>query len=354
MAANKSNRKTQNTTGRGRTGKARKVGKRLLLLLLVMAVLWIVTLIFAPTEVAYQTRSATYIEDLELPANPEGRPITRHTGFSLLYDEEHEQPLWVAYHLTQEELYGTAKRKDNFRSDSFIPTESASLSDYKGSGYDRGHLIPAADLSWSEEAMSDSFYMSNMSPQEPQFNRGIWSSLEATVRNFADTEGEIYVVTGPILTDGPYQTIGKNEVTVPKHYYKVILDYAEPDFKAIGFVLPNESSSERLESFATTVHEVEQLTNLDFFPLLPDPLEQKLEGSYSVSDWQFDTFQATAEERQTFDKSDLPVQGQEHPLYAMAKGTLTRLLVTVKKQSLKLLDILLPKDMMKQVQMFVS
>ena len=202
--------------------------------------------------------------------------------------------------------------------------------------------------------MSDSFYMSNMSPQEPQFNRGIWSSLEATVRNFADTEGEIYVVTGPILTDGPYETIGKNKVTVPKHYYKVILDYAEPDFKAIGFVLPNEGSSERLESFATTVHEVEQLTNLDFFHLLPDPLERELESSFSVNDWQFDTFQATAEQRQNYEKSGPVPQTEEHPLYSMAKGTLTKLLVTVKKQSLRLLDIFLPKDMMKQVQLFVS
>lgn len=351
MAASK---KKKNSVMTRKVGKAKKLGKKILILALVLVVLWVVTLLFAPTEVAQQDRGSAYIEDMELPANPEGLPLTRHTGFTLLYDEQHEQPVWVAYHLTQQELYGTSSRKDNFRSDASIPTESATLSDYSGSGYDRGHLIPAADLSWSEEAMSDSFYLSNMSPQEPQFNRGIWSSLEATVRNFADTEREIYVVTGPILTDGPYKTIGKNKVTVPKHYYKVILDYAEPDFKAIGFVLPNEASGERLESFATTVNEVEQLTNLDFFPKLPDKLEDKLEGSFSVADWQFDTFQASAEERQSFDKSDLPVQSQEHPLYAMAKGTITKILVTVKKQSLRLLDIFLPKDIMKQVEGFVS
>lgn len=351
MAANK---KKKSSVVNRKVGKARKLGKRLLLLLLVLAVLWIVTLVFAPTEVEYQTRSATYIEGLELPANPDGLPLTRHTGFTLLYDEEHEQPLWVAYHLTQEELYGTAKRKDNFRSDDSIPTESAALSDYRGSGYDRGHLIPAADQSWSEEAMSDSFYMSNMSPQEPQFNRGIWSTLEATVRNFADTEGEVYVVTGPILTDGPYETIGNSKVTVPKHYYKVILDYAEPDFKAIGFVLPNEGSGERVESFATTVREVEQLTNLDFFHLLPDALEQKLESSYSLSDWQFDAFQASAEQRQNFEKGESVVQTKEHPLYSMAKGTFTKLVVAVKKQSMDLLDLFLPKDVMKQVQLFVN
>ncbi len=336
-----------------KVSKAKTRAKKVLILLIVLAVLWIVTIIFAPTTVEYQGKSATYIEDLELPANPDGLPITRHTGFTLLYEEEYEQPRWVAYHLTQEELYGTSSRKDNFRSDDAIPTESASLSDYKGSGYDRGHLIPAADLSWSEEAMSDSFYLSNMSPQEPQFNRGIWSSLEATVRNFADTEGAVYVVTGPILTDGPYQTIGKNDVAIPKHYYKVILDYAEPDFKAIGFVLPNEGSSERLESFATTVNEVEQLTSLDFFPKLEDKLEEQLEGSFSVADWQFDSFQASAEQRQNFEKTGPIVQTKEHPLYSMAKGTLTKVLVTVKKQSLNILDIFLPKEIMKQVEGFV-
>jgi|LSQX01.2.fsa_nt_gb endonuclease G len=351
MADNKKKKKSMVTK---KVDKAKKRGKKLLILLLVLALLWVITLIFAPTEVAYQSTSTTYIQDLELPANPEGKPITRHTGFSLLYDEEHEQPVWVAYHLTQEELYGTAKRKDNFRSDDSIPTDSATLADYRGSGYDRGHLIPAADLSWSEEAMSDSFYMSNMSPQEPQFNRGIWSSLEATVRNFADTEGEVYVVTGPILTDGPYKTIGKNEVSVPKHYYKVVLDYAEPDFKAIGFVLPNEGSDEQLQSFATTVNEVEQLTGLDFFHKLPDKLEEKLESSYSVSDWQFDTFQASAEQRKNYEKTGPAVQTKEHPLYSMAKGTLTKLLVTVKRESLNLLDIFLPKDVMKQVQLIVS
>ncbi|MDY0287427.1 MAG: DNA/RNA non-specific endonuclease [Sphaerochaeta sp.] len=347
-------RKKNNTRLSRKVGKAKKMGKRVLILVLVLVVLWVVTLVFAPTELPSQSGGTAYVQDLELPANPEGRPITRHTGFSLLYDEDHEQPLWVAYHLTQEELYGTEKRKDNFRSDPTIVTESATLADYRGSGYDRGHLIPAADLSWSEEAMSDSFYMSNMSPQEPQFNRGIWSTLEATVRNFADTEGEVYVVTGPILTDGPYKTIGDSQVTVPKHYYKVILDYAEPDFKAIGFVLPNEGSSERVELFATTLREVEQLTNLDFFHLLPDALEEKLESSYSLTDWQFDTFQASSEQRRSFEKGERVAQPKEHPLYSMAKGTYTTIVVMVKKQSLNILDLFLPKDMIEQVELFVK
>jgi endonuclease G len=91
------------------------------------------------------------------------------------------------------------KRKDNFRSDPKVKTGSAALSDYKGSGYDRGHLAPAADFKWSATAMSESFYMSNMSPQVPGFNRGIWKNIESTVRNWAVENDEIYIVTGPVL-----------------------------------------------------------------------------------------------------------------------------------------------------------
>jgi endonuclease G len=133
--------------------------------------------------------------------------------------------------------------------------------------------------------MSGSFYMSNMSPQVGDFNRGIWSKLEATVRNFADTEGAVYVVTGPVLTDGPYKTIGKNKVSVPNAYYKVVLDYQEPEYKAIGFVLPNEGSKKDLQTFTTSIDEVEELTGLDFFHRLKDTEENELEASFDVSQW---------------------------------------------------------------------
>ena len=91
-------------------------------------------------------------------------------------------------------------------------------------------------MKWSPDAMSSSFYMSNMSPQDPSFNRGIWKKLEEQIRSWAVGNKEIYVVTGPVLTNGPYQTIGINKVAIPKHYYKVVLDYLEPELKAIGFI----------------------------------------------------------------------------------------------------------------------
>ena len=125
----------------------------------------------------------------------------------------------MANQLTAKEVNGKYERSDNFRKDPHVSTESATLSDYKGSGYDRGHIIPAADMKWSPDAMSASFFMSNMSPQDPSFNRGIWKKLEEQVGKWALENSEIYIVTGPVLTDGPYQTIGVNKVAVPKYYY---------------------------------------------------------------------------------------------------------------------------------------
>ena len=126
--------------------------------------------------------------------------IIDRPGYALGYIEYHEQPAWVIYIMTKTEATTkVAKRTNKFRSDPEIPTGSATTGDYRRSGYDRGHLAPAADMAFSGQTMADSFFMSNMSPQKPAFNRGIWKDLEALVRSFAITERKIVVVTGPIL-----------------------------------------------------------------------------------------------------------------------------------------------------------
>jgi endonuclease G len=221
---------------------------------------------------------------LELPYTED--EVLEYTGFSLVYSEEHEQALWVAYHLTKEEALGEFPRKNNFREDPNIVTGTATLDDYRGTGYDRGHLAPAGDMKWSAEAMDDSFYMSNMSPQVPGFNRDIWRQLEALVRYWAIVHEELYIVTGPILTDGPYETIGENEVSVPKRYFKVILDYREPDIRMIAFILTNEKSKTPLYTAVVTVDTVEYITGLDFFPTLEDELEERLEGEAHYFVWE--------------------------------------------------------------------
>lgn len=211
--------------------------------------------------------------------------IVEREGYALGYIEKHEQPAWVQYIMTSEEVSRrAAKRGDDFRPDPEIPTGSATPQDYTRSGYDRGHLAPAADMSFSAKAMSESFYMSNMSPQAPQFNRGIWSKLEKQVRHFATREKRIVVVTGPILPAEKAITIGANKVTVPQYYYKVIYDTTPPE-KMIGFVLSNKGSSADLRTFVVTVDRVEELTGLDFFSTVPQPKQEQLERTITVENW---------------------------------------------------------------------
>ena len=201
--------------------------------------------------------------------------VVDHTYYRLSYAEKHEQAEWVAYWLTPLMIEGKAKRKNDFREDPFITTGSASLADYKGSGFDRGHLAPAADFKFDTRAMSESFYMSNMSPQRPSFNRGVWKRLEERVREWASENDSIFIVTGGVLTGNLY-AIGENESTVPDLYYKIVF---YPDkLKATAFILPNDKVVEPLEYFMVTVDSVESITGIDFFPELPDELETRIEG----------------------------------------------------------------------------
>lgn len=199
------------------------------------------------------------------------------------YNENHEQAEWVYYVLTPEFVNGKAKRRNDFRADPDVKTGSASLADYRGSGYDRGHLCPAAAMKLNAKAMSETFFMSNMSPQKPYFNRGIWKNLEAQVRSWVRIEKKLYVVTGPVFKDN-LGTIGKNKVTVPGYYYKVIYDPTGTK-KMIGFIMRNEKSGRAIKSFAVSVDEVEKVTGIDFFPGLEDKLEERLEGRVDVSKW---------------------------------------------------------------------
>ncbi len=220
------------------------------------------------------------------PGRPVKGEIVEHIGYTLGYNEKHEQAEWVYYQLTKAEVEGTVPRKDAFRQDAAVSTGSASLADYRSSGFDRGHLAPAADMKWSETAMSESFFMSNMSPQSPGFNRGIWKRLEAKVREWAVENEEIYIVTGPFLVNG-LPTIGSNEVSVPNAYYKVILDLKGNETKGIGFILENKGSNQPLESFAVTIDSVESLSGLDFFGNLEDSQESNHESVIDLSLWGF-------------------------------------------------------------------
>lgn len=233
-------------------------------------------------------------ENLELPLCPSGsndHETRIYTGFTACYREDYEQPEWVCYTITPEKLVKETERSNNFKSDPQISTGSATPDDYKSSGYDRGHLAPAADMAYSETTMKESFYMSNMSPQAPSFNRGIWNNLENDVRSIAAGCDCLYVVTGPILEKpaSEYGAIGKNNVSIPEFYYKVLLAVNEDEATGIrtltsyAYIVPNGKTDEKPEAFLCAIDDVENRTGIDFFSLLEDSLEDQLETGVNIT-----------------------------------------------------------------------
>jgi len=224
-----------------------------------------------------------------LPAPKSSCTVIHHDGFSLCYNEKYEQAEWVAYVLTRTMLkQKNVPRTDWFEEDPKVETGSATYFDYKGSGYTRGHLVPAADMAHSKKTMRESFYMSNISPQKHAFNAGIWHELEKQIRQWVYDKEALYIVTGPVLRD-IRQYVGKNRVGIPMYFYKIVLDYQEDPPQAIAFVLPNELSTRPLKDYIVTVDSVELLTGIDFFAeLMLDSLEKQVESGVDTSFWRFD------------------------------------------------------------------
>ena len=235
-----------------------------------------------------------YIPKLEIPKTKNWDKIISHTGYTLAYNEKYKQANWVAYELTKEETNKIVERSNKFISDPQINSVNNFDKDYKASGYDRGHLAPAGDMGWSATSMIESFYYSNMSPQLPGFNRGIWKKLEELVRTWAIENKSVYVVTGPILAKG-LSTIGYNKIAVPNYYYKVILDYQKPNIKGIGFILPNEPSKSLLQNYAVSIDSVEKVTGIDFFYLLKDQEEDLIEKELCINCWSWKIQKNSAE-----------------------------------------------------------
>ena len=259
--------------------------------------LFICSILFTFGIISFQNEQPV-ISHLELPHPKEKEVIIHHLAYTLSYNELHEQANWVAYELTKDETNSHFERTNHFLIDEQVKTGSATNDDYLKSGYDRGHLAPAGDMGWSEQAMKESFYYSNMSPQLPSFNRGIWKKTEELTREWAVENNSLYVVTGPILTPN-LATIGTNKVSIPNYYYKTILDYTQPTFKAIAFLIPNKASKEPLEKYVVSIDSIEKLTGYDFYYQLSDSLENQLEKSTSTIDW---TWKAEVVKKTTSEK----------------------------------------------------
>lgn len=225
---------------------------------------------------------------LEIPEINSEKVVIHRDFYSFQYNEKYELSDWVAYELLKDEIINNIERTDNFRVDPLVKTGTATKKDYYKSGYDRGHLAPAADMKYNSRSMSESFYFSNMAPQTKELNRYIWKDLESIVRSWAYKYNTVYVVTGPIVLEG-HKTIGDNEVAVPQYFYKAILLKKNNNWQTIAFILPNISSglSKDIKSYITTVDKLEEVLRYDLFPLLDDSIENKIEANYNTELFEF-------------------------------------------------------------------
>jgi len=210
--------------------------------------------------------------------------IVHHKYYSLAYFEAYELPSWVAYELTSEMASGNLPYKPKFIVDNNISTNSATPKDYESSGYVMAQLVPINDMRFSEEAIKESFFMSTIAPQKIAFNKYTWEKLNNLVNAWAKERGRLLIVSGPVLKDAPFPVIGKNKVSVPLRFYKVIFDPEK--FEGIGFVIPNHITTGSLSPYAMPIRKVEEITGLNFFSYLEDDIEERVENEpFDSSKW---------------------------------------------------------------------
>ena len=215
------------------------------------------------------------------------REKVAHLAFTLNYDHDHKNARWVAYELTPDRLVNCAQRDSHrFVVDIKLSERSADPNDYKNTGYDRGHLVPAGDMKWSEEVMRQSFITSNITPQTPSMNRGRWSMLETLVRAWAMESEQTFIITGPVLNEHLDQLPG-SPISIPDYHYKVILSKKNNQWRGIGFLMDQAPVGMQLEAFVFPIREIENLTGINFFPHLSKIESRTLEEAVQLPQWNF-------------------------------------------------------------------
>lgn len=288
---------------RTKKGKNRRLFKKksrsnyklgyIIVLIVLIPIIYGVYLYYQQTDRPQNNESQTneslhffFDNDLQTPISliPRQEQIIHHTGYIVSYNKDLKLPNWISYELTREETKGKEKRSNRFITDPLVKGLIATNADYARSGYDKGHMAPAADMKWSPQAMEASFYFSNICPQHPQLNRRGWKKLEEKIRDWAIADSAIIIICGPIITKQP-KTIGKNKVAVPQQFFKVVLSPFAKPMRAIGFLFNNRQAVEPLSTYAVTIDSIERLTNMDFFAPLPDEIENKIEAEANYFQW---------------------------------------------------------------------
>lgn len=205
-------------------------------------------------------------------------------------------PAWTSYHLTKDYVDGQEfipRAKLSWKADPDLPAEErAEDSDYTKSGYSRGHMAMQSDLRGRSEACErEGYYLSNTCPQTQAFNDGIWKSLENQCKAWARTYGEVWILCGPLFTTTPLRRLQgetANRVAIPDAFYKLVVRKDGDQPVVLAFVFPHEPEPNRktpLQQFLTSVDEIEKQGALDFFPDLPDTMENAIEAETPTMLW---------------------------------------------------------------------
>ena len=210
--------------------------------------------------------------------------IIRKTSYIVSYNKDTKISNWVAWHLTAEHTDGPYKRMSNFYEEESVASPRATIEDYHGSGWSRGHMCPAGDNKWNEIAMYESFSLVNVCPQNANLNSGIWNSLEIDCRRWAKQYGEIYIVCGPVFLKQEHETIGVNQVFVPEAFFKVVL-CLNNTLRGFGLIVRNTDGNRKRDLYYNSIDQVERITGYDFFPALPDELEDSIESKVDMNLW---------------------------------------------------------------------
>ena len=206
-------------------------------------------------------------------------------NYVVSYNRETKCPNWVLWELTREHADGNIKRPDYaFHEDMEVPSPRAELVDYRGSGYDRGHMCPAGDNKWDEDAMYESFLMTNMCPQNQQLNSGLWNQIEMQCRYWAKKYEKLYIICGPIFLRGEHQTIGPNRVMVPEAFFKAIM-CLEGEPKGIAFVCRNTKGDRKKDNYVNTIRQVERITGYCLFPNLDEDIAEQVKDYTDIDEW---------------------------------------------------------------------
>ncbi len=235
-----------------------------------------------------QNTSSTPIQgyNYETVMMPQGMSdnVVKYKGFTVHFNKNLHIPNCVVYEITANEARGRREREGDFERDKNV-SGCPNWWDYRDSGYDRGHMAPAGDMKWDEQAMNETFYLTNICPQDNELNAGMWNDIELKIREWAKRDKSLIVITGPIVDKNP-ETIGQDmDIAVPDAFFKVILSPKTTPMKAIAFICPNRACGGSLKKYMVSVDEVEKRTGMNFFNVLPDDQEERLESTCNPNQW---------------------------------------------------------------------